>query len=164
VEITYQLDPGAWAAARRAREQHAPGDDYDSTLTPRYDLLTGRVQWRRGDEVLFPHDAGINVSVLDLAVQLAEEIGHLAVDGSLRPVEVELLDPRVRLVVQPLGAGDEVEVTCDRGAAQPLRAPIGEVVAAVHAFVAQVVDEASREAPGLLDFDSAAALRAADGR
>lgn len=165
MKIAWQLDDRAWEKARAARERYGPGTEYDRTMTPRYDLLFGSVQFEANGQRLFPTEGGIKVSLLDLVAAMAEEILNRAPrpGAADEPLEVTVLDPRVTWRLTPNREG-VTTIECDHGDAIPLQVPSKEVVPAAREFVEAITDELRRRSPDVLDWESVQALRRGSNR
>lgn len=159
MKIAWQLDDRAWEKARAARERYEPGSEYDRSMTPRYDLLFGSVQFEANGQHLFPTADGIKVSLLDLVAAIAEEILNRAPRPGAEdePLEVTVLDPRVTWRLTPDRDG-VTTIECDHGDATPLQVPSDEVVPAAREFVEAITRELRRRSPDVLDWDSVQSL------
>jgi hypothetical protein len=66
-EIIWSIDHSEWERAKKAREEHAPGSEYDSQRLPLYYLLNGEFDVRSTDGQLYRDGGPVSISLLDFA-------------------------------------------------------------------------------------------------
>lgn len=162
ISMMWDLPSGAWDDALEARATEPPGSPYDEAGVPRVALLNATVQLRVGSEVLFPplpdQAPGMELSLLDLACALADEVVGLAAEPEGTVAVYRQADDALEMEFERAGDDVVIRTNLDRSPLD-VRVPAEALDAEVRLFLDRLLGEIDRRAPGLLDWHSLAPLQ-----
>ena len=163
-EIIWQLPEKEWEKANRMRHKHAPGSDYDRTLTPLYDLLYGPVQMVYGPDKLFPKwqnstTIGLRMPLLDVAVGLHQILQMETSENEAGEAHAYYILHETRLTFSATRKDDLIEFTVSESQSQPLLLPSAAFARGIREFLQSFIGQVKNKVPKILEWESVTPLR-----